>query len=485
MLFFRKFKKIYPPVISAMFSSKKSFFDLQFLSLIPKHFSLEADSRSKEPHQVPDFLYSSVTPTPLANPSIIALSPSCLLLLDLADNNTLISLHKDLSPSLSELLSGNALHPQSKPTAHNYSGYQFGEFAGQLGDGRAISIGEVMNSEGNLFELQLKGSGLTPYSRFADGRAVLRSSIREFLCSEAMFHLGIPTTRALSLVGSDDTVVRDLLYDGHPRKEKCAVVLRVSPSFIRFGSFEFGLSRRIKGKTDEKETEMMNNLVDFLFKYHYKDMVKSETESRKDLIVKLYKEIVIRTANLAALWQCFGFCHGVLNTDNMSVLGLTIDYGPFGFLDYFDEEHICNHSDKSGRYAYKNQPFICKWNLARLAEALSILAPKEEMFVALEEEYEKNYEKFYFRKMQEKVGLFHKEFKDDKDLIQDFMALLNLTKLDFTNAFRKLADFNELNESEEYIESFSKDLMDLAPPYEIFIDFYKIPITEQQLNEVL
>ena len=209
---------------SFMEASKSTLFDLKFQNIIYKSFEIEQNPFN-EPHKVSGYLYSRVYPTPLKSPLLISLSPSALSLLNLNSIETLINSHKTLNPSLEEILSGNQLLPDSKPIAHNYSGYQFGQFAGQLGDGRAITLGDIINEKGEILELQLKGSGLTPYSRFADGRAVLRSTIREFLCSEAMFHLGIPTTRALSIVKGEDTVMRDLLYDGHAKEEKCAIVL--------------------------------------------------------------------------------------------------------------------------------------------------------------------------------------------------------------------------------------------------------------------
>ena len=467
---------------STMFPLKKTFFDLRFQNLISKTFDIEPNP-TNEVHQVSNYLYSKVNPTPLKSPHLISLSPSALSLLDLPAPETLISSQNGLNPSLDELLSGNKLHSDSKPVAHNYSGYQFGQFAGQLGDGRALTLGDIINEKGEVLELQLKGSGLTPYSRFADGRAVLRSSIREFLCSEAMFHLGIPTTRALSIVKGEDTVLRDLLYDGHPRDEKCAVILRISPSFVRFGSFEFMIGERNNKKVNEKEVEMMNKLLDFLLKHHY-SQIKTESKPRNIVVSEFYKEVVTRTARLVALWQCYGFCHGVLNTDNMSILGLTMDYGPFGFLDYCDLSHICNHSDHSGRYSFENQPLICKWNLMRLAEALSILVPFEELKDILKVEYEKNYDDAYYRRMRQKLGLFSLEKKEDVQMIKDFIELMNETKLDFTNAFRRLADFDEFNDSEEYILKFSNFLCELSPSEDIFLDFHRIPITEQQLIEV-
>ena len=476
-------KKI-PPFSKFMFSSSKSFLDLKFSNLIHSSFEIEPNTNNNQkPHQVPDYFYSRIDPTPIKSPQILSLSPSALSLLDLPSPEILIPSHHPLTPSLEDLLSGSKLHPDSNPIAHNYSGYQFGSFAGQLGDGRAITIGDLRNEKGEIWELQLKGSGMTPYSRFADGRAVLRSSIREYLCSEAMHFLGIPTTRALSLVMGEDTVIRDMLYDGHPKEEKCAIVLRLSPTFIRFGSFEFGLERRNEGTINEKEFERMEKLLNFIVKNHYPE-IKTEGRQREDVVFDFYQEIVKRTAKLVAMWQSVGFCHGVLNTDNMSILGVTIDYGPYGFLDYFDVDHVCNHSDHSGRYSYENQPFIGKWNLARLADALKILSPNEKMMEFLKANYEKLYEDAYYNIMREKLGLFELKKEEDLKTITSMNELLNMSKLDFTIFFRKLADFEEFNEDQDYIKTFAASLCELSPPDDIFLDFFKTPITEQQLTEV-
>ncbi|MDY3331093.1 MAG: YdiU family protein, partial [Pelistega sp.] len=233
------------------------------------------------------------------------------------------------------------------PLATVYSGHQFGVWAGQLGDGRAILLGESVGADGQRQEWQLKGAGRTPYSRFGDGRAVLRSSIREYLCSEAMFGLGIPTTRALALTVSPEKVEREEL-------ETAAVVTRVAPSFIRFGHFEHFFHR---GQHDE-----LKALMDFVIDQYY-----AELRDEVNPYAVLFEKVLFSTAELVAAWQSVGFCHGVMNTDNMSILGLTIDYGPYGFLDVYDSEHICNHSDHQGRYAYQQQPYIAHWNLVRLA----------------------------------------------------------------------------------------------------------------------
>src|SRR6201996_8442207 len=256
------------------------------------------------------------------------------------------------APGFAEFFSGNTTRDwpsTSLPYAAVYSGHQFGVWAGQLGDGRALTLGEVEH-DGQRFELQLKGAGRTPYSRMGDGRAVLRSSIREFLCSEAMHHLGIPTTRALCVTGSDQPVRREEM-------ETAAVVTRVSPSFVRFGHFEHFYSN--------DRVDALTALAD-----HVIDRFYPACKEADDPYLALLNEAVLSTADMIVHWQAVGFCHGVMNTDNMSILGLTIDYGPFGFIDGFDANHICNHSDSQGRYAYKQQPQVGYWNLFCLAQAL-------------------------------------------------------------------------------------------------------------------
>jgi len=251
-----------------------------------------------------------------------------------------------------QVFGGNGAWPGMAPMATVYSGHQFGAWAGQLGDGRALLLGEVETASGPL-EIQLKGAGQTPYSRRGDGRAVLRSSIREFLCSEAMHGLGIPTTRALALVASPQSVRRETI-------ETAAVVARVAPSFIRFGHFE-----HFAHSGQPRHHEVLQRLLDFVIEHHFPALAGQPQPA-----LALLDEVVRRTAELMADWQAAGFCHGVMNTDNMSILGLTIDYGPFGFLDAFDPGHVCNHSDHGGRYAFARQPSVAFWNLHALAQAL-------------------------------------------------------------------------------------------------------------------
>jgi serine/tyrosine/threonine adenylyltransferase len=329
-------------------------------------------------------------------------------------------------PDALAVFSGNALWPGMRPLASVYSGHQFGVWAGRLGDGRALLLGEVEAPCG-LMELQLKGAGLTPYSRMGDGRAVLRSSIREFLCSEAMHHLGVPTTRALCITGSALPVRRE-------RAETAAVVTRMAPSFIRFGHFEHF--------AHHGQPAALQQLVDFVIDHFYPACREAEQPA-----LALLQAVAERTATLLAHWQAMGFCHGVMNTDNMSILGLTIDYGPFGFLDAFDPAHICNHSDDRGRYAFSNQPQVAWWNLHALAQALVPVvgagrgdeADVEGIQAALAV-YGPAFSAEMTRLMRAKLGL--REARDgDAHLVDDLLRRLAADKVDYTIAMRRLGNF--------------------------------------------
>lgn len=312
------------------------------------------------------------------------------------------------------------------PMATVYSGHQFGVWAGQLGDGRALLLGEVDTPMGPQ-EIQLKGAGATPYSRRADGRALLRSSIREFLCSEAMHGLGIPTTRALSLIASPQPVRRETI-------ETSAVVTRVAPSFIRFGHFEHFAHSGQPGHVDALQA-----LLDFVVTHHFPALADAPQRA-----LALLDEVVGRTAALMAGWQSVGFCHGVMNTDNMSILGLTIDYGPFGFLDGFDPNHVCNHSDNNGRYAWQNQPQIGYWNLRALAQALLPLIPeaKDDAQVVIDvlQTYEQRFPQAMRARWRAKLGL-QTEQADDGQLAVDLLQVMAKGHADFTITFRRLCDY--------------------------------------------
>ena len=362
--------------------------------------------------------FSPIAPVPVSAPRLVVSSPEVARLLDLSEASC-------ASETFLRVFAGNALLAGMKPYAACYGGHQFGTWAGQLGDGRAISLGEVLNAAGQRWELQLKGAGATPYSRAADGRAVLRSSIREFLCSEAMAHLGVPTTRALSLVATGDQVVRDMFYDGHPRAEPGAIVCRVAPSFLRFGNFELFAARG--------EVELLTRLADYTLRHHFPELGAPSPETYAAWLT----EICRRTALLMAHWMRVGFVHGVMNTDNMSILGLTIDYGPFGFLDSYDPDFTPNTTDAGERrYRFSNQPRVAKWNLIKLAEALypliGSIPPLEEALVA----YTETYEAAESRMFAAKLGLS----KADKPLVDELFQLLALAETDMTLFFRGLAN---------------------------------------------
>jgi serine/tyrosine/threonine adenylyltransferase len=360
---------------------------------------------------LPTSFYTKQLAQPMPDPSLVVVSPGAAKLIDLEAPEIL------QSSAWQSMLSGGTPLPGADPLAAIYAGHQFGQWAGQLGDGRALLLGEVKTSNGPM-ELQLKGSGPTPYSRRADGYAVLRSSIRELLCSEAMAGLGIPTTRALSMSVSDRPVVRETF-------ETSAIVCRMAPSFIRFGSFEYFCHFN---KHDD-----LKILTDYAIDRFY-----PEARTSAEPYGEFLKLVTQRTAVMVAHWQSVGFCHGVMNTDNMSILGLTLDYGPFGFLDAFDEEHICNHSDDLGRYSFANQPRVAHWNCYCLAQALMPLIKD----VALAEEalaaFNPAFENAYLGLMRRKLGLLDPQ-QDDQQLIQATLALLQANKADFTLFFRYLA----------------------------------------------
>uniref|UniRef100_A0A1A8J4X1 Selenoprotein O n=2 Tax=Nothobranchius kuhntae TaxID=321403 RepID=A0A1A8J4X1_NOTKU len=398
--------------------------------------------------------FSRVTPQPLNNPRFVAVSREALALLGLDADQVV---NDPLGP---EYLSGSKVMPGSEPAAHCYCGHQFGQFAGQLGDGAACYLGEVKAPLGQSsellrenpsgrWELQVKGAGLTPYSRQADGRKVLRSSIREFLCSEAMFFLGVPTTRAGSVVTSDSRVLRDVHYSGHPRHERCSVVLRIAPTFLRFGSFEiFKRADEFTGRQGPSygHDEIRGQMLDYVIEMFYPEIQQNHPD-RVERNVAFFREVMHRTARLVAQWQCVGFCHGVLNTDNMSILGLTLDYGPYGFMDRFDPDFICNASDSSGRYSYQAQPAICRWNLVKLAEALAPELPAERA-EAVMDEYLDLFNRFYLENMRKKLGLFIKEEPEDEMLITELLQTMHNTGADFTNTFRSLSLICCLTEAE-------------------------------------
>ncbi|QQP97678.1 protein adenylyltransferase SelO [Lysobacter enzymogenes] len=370
--------------------------------------------------QVHGALYSRVEPTPVAAPALLAHSAEMAAALGFSEADV-------ASSEFARVFGGNALLPGMQPYAANYGGHQFGAWAGQLGDGRAISLGEALADDGRRWELQLKGAGPTPYSRSADGRAVLRSSIREFLCSEAMHHLGVPTTRALSLVGTGETVVRDMFYDGHPQAEAGAIVCRAAPSFIRFGNFELPSSRG--------DTALLKTLADFCIRRDFPHL----GEPGERAYGEWFGEVAQRTATLMAHWMRVGFVHGVMNTDNLSILGLTIDYGPYGWVDNYDPDWTPNTTDAGRRrYRYGQQPQVAYWNLSRLAGALSPLIATERLQDGLRR-YVETYNQAERDAIAAKLGL-RACGDEDVALMQELRGWLQAHEVDMTIFYRALAD---------------------------------------------
>ena len=383
---------------------------------------LPADPRGdNRTRQVERACYSRVEPTKVRAPEALLVVPEVAALLDLDPTPT---------PELVDVLAGNTVLPGMAPYAACYGGHQFGTWAGQLGDGRAITLTEVVNAKGESWEIQLKGAGPTPYSRTADGRAVLRSSLRELVCSEAMFHLGVPTTRALSLALTGESVMRDLLYDGHPGAEPGAVVCRVAPSFLRFGSYEIHTSR------DDQDT--LRQLVRFTLERFYPQYVNGGNLD----ITGFLTEVMQRTAWMVSEWMRVGFVHGVMNTDNMSILGLTIDYGPYGWLEPFDPDWTPNITDASGRrYRFGNQPAVAQWNLGRLARALAPIAPDLETLGAALKRFERDFSDLYRHTMLRKLGLSGRAdtAADDDALLGGLASLMSEISTDYSLWFRTLA----------------------------------------------
>jgi uncharacterized protein YdiU (UPF0061 family) len=357
--------------------------------------------------------FSRVQPTPLSQPELLHFNPDAAALIDLDPAQA-------QRPEFAETFAGNRPLPGAEPLAMLYAGHQFGSYVPQLGDGRAMLLAQVRNARGESWDIQLKGAGMTPYSRFADGRAVLRSTVREYLCSQAMHGLGIPTTRALCIVTGADPVRRETL-------ETAAVLTRMAPCHVRFGSFEVFYYR----DQHDKLQPLADHVIAEHFPQHAGDYRGWLTE------------ITERTATLIAQWQAVGFCHGVMNTDNMSILGLTLDYGPFGFIDGFDAHHICNHTDEGGRYAYDRQPQVGHWNVSRLLQAtLPLLSDNPDQAVEIAREILDRYPPAYAKEMVQrwsaKLGL--REIRDgDTALINRLLTILDRGKSDFTRSFRHLS----------------------------------------------
>lgn len=388
------------------------------------------ESGDLSPRQTPGKLYSKAIPTPVSDPKLLAWTDDLATEMGIAH------------PEAEEIriLAGNKVTQSMYPYAACYAGHQFGNWAGQLGDGRAITLGEWENN-GHTWEMQLKGAGPTTYSRSADGRAVLRSSLREYLMSEAMHHLGVPTTRALSLVSTGDRILRDMFYNGNAAYEPGAIVMRVSESFLRFGSFEMPAAR--------KEIDNLQKLVNWTIA-NYFPHIKGENK-----ILTWYKEVIESTARLMVEWQRVGFVHGVMNTDNMSILGLTIDYGPFSFIDDYDPSFTPNTTDLPGRrYAFGNQPSIGYWNLGRLGSALlPLLEGPGDLEKALKT-YEDIFWNNYYEMMGNKLGL-DKISEKDRELISSFEKVLSAVQPDMTIFYQLLIDLPSDLNGEALLDYFS------------------------------
>lgn len=373
--------------------------------------------------KVSEACFSFVMPQTTSHPKLIHVSPEMLDAIGLTS-------HDAQSQTFLNIMTGNELVAHTKPFAMNYGGHQFGNWAGQLGDGRAINLFEIEH-HGKQWMLQLKGAGPTPYSRSGDGFAVLRSSIREYLCSEAMHHLGVPTTRALSLALTGDEVLRDIMYDGHPSYEKGAILSRLSPSFLRFGSFELFAAQR--------DFKNLKTLMDFSVHQYYPHLGKPS----KTTYISFFAEIAKRTLEMIIHWQRVGFVHGVMNTDNMSILGLTIDYGPYGWLEGFDFGWTPNTTDRQEkRYRYGNQLQMGLWNLYQFANAIYPLIEDAEALQAILENYVTEVKNQSLQMMRSKLGL-KKTHSSDMALIQTLEEMLQLTETDMTIFFRSLGDFKK------------------------------------------
>ena len=402
---------------------------------------LPADENvSVTPRQVSGACFSLVQPSKVSRPQVVCTSSEVASLLGLTEDDL-------MSQWFSQVFVGNKLLDGMKPYAMCYGGHQFGHWAGQLGDGRAINLAEVIDCNGDNQTLQLKGAGLTPYSRSADGLAVLRSSVREFLCSEAMAHLGVPTTRALSLILTGEQVMRDMFYDGNSELEPGAIVCRVAPSFVRFGNFQIHAAR--------KEFDILKQLMDFTIRYDFPELGEPCTQ----VYEQWFDRVCEKTAEMIVGWMRVGFVHGVMNTDNLSILGLTIDYGPYGWLEGYDPNWTPNTTDAEGRrYSFGNQPQIAQWNLFQLANALVAVIKQTDALESSLDKFAQKYTDLANNMYADKLGL--EAYRDDEDesLIKELFKTLQLTETDMTIFFRSLAKFSRGSDySDEAIVEVLKD----------------------------
>ena len=399
--------------------------------------------------QVTRACYSRVQPAQVAQPQLVAYA------WEVAEELGLSRTFCE-SDDFPHIFSGNRVLDDMDPYAMCYGGHQFGNWAGQLGDGRAINLGELIGPTGKRWVVQLKGAGLTPYSRSADGLAVLRSSIREFLCSEAMHHLGVPTTRALSLVSTGEHVVRDMFYDGNPKPEPGAVVCRVAPSFVRFGNFQIFAARG--------EIDVLQQLLDYTIRTDFPHL----GEPSRATYLAWFEEVCRTTARMVVHWLRVGFVHGVMNTDNMSILGLTIDYGPYGWLEDYDSNWTPNTTDAaSHRYAFGKQPQIAHWNLVQLANALYPLIEQTEPLEKVLSSYVQEFESGWQSTMAHKLGL--QSFTPDLDdsLVAGLLEILQLAETDMTIFYRRLASLD--------LDATPGDQTDDATLIEPLLDAYYVP----------
>lgn len=392
--------------------------------------------------------YSTVTPQPLKNARCFYHSQP--LAEELGIDSGLFQ------PGSSAIWGAETLLPGMQPLAQAYSGHQFGTWAGQLGDGRGMLLGEQRLEDGRKMDWHLKGAGLTPYSRMGDGRAVLRSTVREFLASEAMHGLGIPTTRALAIVTSDTPVQRETVEQG-------AMLLRIAESHLRFGHFEHYYYRR--------EPEKVRQLADYTIAHHWPHL-----QDEQDRYALWFNDVVKRTATLIAHWQTVGFAHGVMNTDNMSVLGLTMDYGPYGFLDDYQPDFICNHSDYQGRYAFDNQPAVALWNLQRFAQSLSVLIDAERLNTLLEA-YSSSLMQAFGEQMRAKLGLFTAQ-KEDNDILSGLLAMMAKEGSDYTRTFRLLSSTEQRSVSSPLRDEFID-----RPAFDAWFTAYRTRLQLEQVDD--
>ncbi len=391
---------------------------------------LPADSMlSNQRRQVFKACYSWVKPALTAKPKLLIYSPEVADLLGLSEEEC-------QSDCFTQLFSGNLLLPGMQPYAMCYGGHQFGHWAGQLGDGRAINLAEIVNAQDEHWVLQLKGAGETPYSRTADGLAVLRSSLREFLCSEAMFHLGVPTTRALSLCLTGDSVMRDMFYDGNAQDEKGAVVCRVAPSFLRFGNYQIFASHQ--------DFTTLKTLVNYTIQSQFPNLIHGEINEAT--YVQWFAQVCALTQTMVVHWMRVGFVHGVMNTDNMSILGLTIDYGPYGWLEDFNPDWTPNTTDSQHhRYAFAKQAQICHWNLAQLAQAIAPLFEDVQPLQAILDTFMTDYEQAKSCMMADKLGFKSYQQGHDDVLLTELEGLLHMVETDMTIFYRDLANITDFS----------------------------------------